>query len=627
MERDHGLIFTDADIKKLITYEVFQNNNYYMNFYDGTVLSMLCSLDRYIVVGVYTQQVVDIAILAAANILRVNMCIYKNENGVGNLYSQPSNANPPSTRDVYLAYSHEHYDSIVSRANSSSCGTFNISQEDVKAFAKIGAFFHITNPMDAVNGGKLYFVPPKNFCDPNNAPLGCNIVQNATSSNVNNIPQQLPSHPIIDPTITSNQTVQSRTSTYEDEGTIFVPNAETLANGVGDFNTDIQIEEEKIVQDEEDEEEEEEDENDQYDSEEDEVYDMFAGLDLSKRVPKKFHFEEDYSHDEDAVLDNPEAKLENVTPLKPHQKGTSNPENTKKKQSKAQKKLTQQISSNKDDIHIDLTGIDRTEDSENTKVIIDLTAPFAATAQDVYDSEPLNGDSASFLSDSSSSTSRQKPRKYEKVKIDEQRMAHAPVHIVDELPWGPNGDNIYKIKCTEDNWIEKYEDGRWFYLRNSTHDGLLGKRRTGKCQGSFICKRGDCPKLTAEDIVNTIDFWCVSKNLYVCACCGYRAHRDYCGCIKAIEFDHTTQTLTYWHQGTHICQVKPNIRERQKALENLPIPINGYTKPTKYMKGCMRHYIDREDYDATFDVSKAVCQEDVIAQVKKMQKHPNRQLH
>ena len=133
LECDHGLIFTDADIKKLITYEVFQNNNYYINFYHGTVLSMLCSLDRYIVVGVYTQQVVDIAILAAANILRVNMCIYKNENGVANLYSQLSNSNSPSTRDVYLAYSHEHYDLIVLQANSSCCGTFNISQEDVEA--------------------------------------------------------------------------------------------------------------------------------------------------------------------------------------------------------------------------------------------------------------------------------------------------------------------------------------------------------------------------------------------------------------------------------------------------------------------------------------------------------------
>ena len=623
LERDHGLIFTDADIKKLITYEVFQNNNYYINFYHGTVLSMLRSLDRYIDVGVYTQQVVDIAILAAANILRVNMCIYKNENGIANLYAQPSNSNPPSTRDVYLAYNQEHYDSIVSRSNSSSFGTFNISQEDVDAFAKIGAFFHMTNPMDAVNGGKLYFVPPKNFCDSDTAPLHCNIVQNPTSSSVSTIPNQHPSHPIVnDPNSTSNQM---------DDATVFVPDSDMLANGVRDFNTDIIIEEEKIVENEEEDEEEEEQEehdgDDPYESEEDEVYDMFAGLNLSASVPEKFHFEEDYSHDEDAVLHNAEAELEDVTPLKPQKKGTSIIHNTTKKQPKARKKLTQQISGNNNDIHIDLTGIDRSGDSENTEVMINLTGPFTSTPKDVYDNEPINSDSASFLSDSSSSTSRNKPRKYEKVKIDEERMARAPVHIVDELPWGPDGDNIYKMKCTEENWIEKYEDGRWFHLKNSTHDGLLGKRRTGKCQGSFMCKRGDCPKLTAEDTVNKIDFRRVSTNMYVCACCGFRVHRDYCGAVKAVEFDRTTETLTYWHQGTHICQVKPNIRERRKALANLPIPINGYTKPTKYMKECMRHYIDKDDYDAAFDVSKAVCQDDVIAQVKKMRKHPNRQLH
>ena len=321
LERDHGLIFTDTDIKKLITYEVFQNNNYYINFYDGTILSMLHSLDRYILLGVYTQQVVDIAILAAANILRVNMCIYKNENGVANLYAQPSNANPPSTCDVYLAYSNEHYDSIVSLTNNFAGGTFNISQEDVEAFAKIGAFFHITNPIDAVNGGKLYFVPPKNFCDQNNAPLGCNIVQNATGSNENNIPQQFPSHPIVTPTVTCNETLQPTITKSQNEGSIFVPNAETLENGVQDFNTDIQmegIEEEQLVNEKEEEEEEE------YVSEDEEVYDMFAGLNLLETVPEKFHFEEDYSHDEDAVLDNAEEELKNVTPLKPRQKPKSN---------------------------------------------------------------------------------------------------------------------------------------------------------------------------------------------------------------------------------------------------------------------------------------------------------------
>ena len=94
LEHAHGMIFTEEDIKRLITYEVFQNNNYYSAFYDGSILCMLWALDRYIFKGVFTHQVVDIVILAAGTILRVNMCIYKNENGKAILYSQPTN--PPS---------------------------------------------------------------------------------------------------------------------------------------------------------------------------------------------------------------------------------------------------------------------------------------------------------------------------------------------------------------------------------------------------------------------------------------------------------------------------------------------------------------------------------------------------
>ena len=88
------MIFTDGDIKKLITYEVFQNNSTYIQYYDRTVLAMLHSLDRYIVHGIYSQQVVDIAVLAAGKILRVNMCIYKNQQGKVILYSQPCNPPP-----------------------------------------------------------------------------------------------------------------------------------------------------------------------------------------------------------------------------------------------------------------------------------------------------------------------------------------------------------------------------------------------------------------------------------------------------------------------------------------------------------------------------------------------------
>ena len=58
----------------------------------------------------------------------------------------------------------------------------------------------------------------------------------------------------------------------------------------------------------------------------------------------------------------------------------------------------------------------------------------------------------------------------------------------------------------------------------------------------------------------------------------------------------------------------------------MPIPITGYTKPTKYMEQCMYHYIDQEDYDAGLNISESLCIDDVVAQVKKMRKHPNRSI-
>ena len=70
-----------------------------------------------------------------------------------------------------------------------------------------------------------------------------------------------------------------------------------------DFNTDIQLAETEY-------EEREDDPN------EDEVYDMFADLDLSQNVQDQFNFAEHYSCDEDAVLDNSGDEQENVMPLR-----------------------------------------------------------------------------------------------------------------------------------------------------------------------------------------------------------------------------------------------------------------------------------------------------------------------
>ena len=276
LEHDHGMIFMEEDIKRLITYEVFQNNNYYSTFYNGSILCMLQALDRYIFKGVFTQQVVDIAILAAGTILHVNMCIYKNENGKAILYSQPTN--PPSEQDVYLSYNNEHYDSICSMKSSEECSggiTLNITQDDVNAFVAIGVSFYVSDPMDVVNGGKLYFVPSKNLSSADS--------------------------PFAQP---QDTTVDVNNPTSDQDGSTFVPNAEKLENGVWDFNTDIQVPEIEYEECEED-------------PNEDGVYDMFADLDLLQIVQDQFHFAKHYSCDEDAVLDKSGDKQENVTPLKP----------------------------------------------------------------------------------------------------------------------------------------------------------------------------------------------------------------------------------------------------------------------------------------------------------------------
>ena len=324
-----------------------------------------------------------------------------------------------------------------------------------------------------------------------------------------------------------------------------------------------------------------------------EMYYMFGDIEISNKIPTQYQFEEDKSGDEDGVLDNSDNELPNVSPLKSHQKAKKFvfPVKTYKQTSAKQLNKSPSGSEKQDSIS--------QLDSENEVFLnvphISSPSTCNKTPSDdhsTYDSEPINSDTAFRISDSSSSTNHQKPKKFEKVKLDEACMVRAPVDMVEEIPWGIDGDHIYKIKCSEDEWISKYEDGRYFFLKDSSRTDLVGKHKFGKCLGSFICKHQDCPKLTSENVVNMIDFRRIDKDQYVCASCGYITHRDYCGCIKAVEYDRASSTLTYY-QGEHICGVKPNVRECRKALNKLPFPITVYTKPTKYMKDVMYHYIYR----------------------------------
>ena len=245
----------------------------------------------------------------------------------------------------------------------------------------------------------------------------------------------------------------------------------------------------------------------------DDLYDMFADMDLSDKVPDQFQFEEDNTIDEDGVLDNSDDEQPYFMPIKLRTRVKNIMSQNQLPKQKFRRDLNSQM-------YVDVEGKNQkcTHPEENTTegesfidLMQDFSAPFTSTPlspnqQPIYDSEPTMSDSSSCLSDSSSSTNQQKPKKFEKVKIDEAWMARAPVHIVEEIPWAVDGDNIYKIKCSENEWLNKYKDGRSFFIKESSQSDLKGKRKIGKCLGSMVCKRGDCPKLTTEDIVNTIDF-------------------------------------------------------------------------------------------------------------------------
>ena len=545
METDHGVVLTKAEIKTLLTHEIFENNYKYSQYFSGgSIHSMFTSVEKYITSGVYAQEVVDLVIIAAANVLRVNLCIYKNQNNRAILYAQTSD--PPSNRDVYLKYSNEHYDAIVAKHRVCSVDdtcerekrfsekpTFlhdnqasGLTQEEIDQFAKIGVYFTLSDSAT---------ITPQQ--------------ENDSSVTINNSPPETP-----------------ETGTFD-------PSAYILENGVADFNEDLSSHGVR-------------DFNEDLSQQENPDMSPFPENWLGK-VPDKYQFEDHCGGDEDAVLDNMSNDDEqNITGDRPQKCGADSVGNE-----------SDQTVANE---------IDETVSNEN-----------------------INSDSmSSFLSDSSSqSSSRRKPEKYQKVKMNEARMAKAEVKEVEEIPWDISGDIVYKVKCTEANYISTYRDGRWFKLKNSDRKGLNGYRKTGTCQGSLICARPDCPKLTAENIVNTIDFKRIGDNMFACNCCGFLVHRVYCGCIKVVEYDKTTGILTYKHQGDHFCTLKPNVSERRKVLSEMPLPLTGTCTALNYQKQCMRYYLDNEDLDAAFEVADAVSEADIIDKIKKLKKYPNKSIH
>ena len=524
--RDHYLNYPLSNIKELVRSDLFENIELYRTWYPGSNQSFIRAIDKYIDKGVYTNNIVDIAVIAAANCLGVNLCIIQCVNDKAILVFQTST--PHSSRDVYLKYHNEHYDAIVFKSPPP-----RIHSQLLESHPSTTVF------PDQGNDPITEFLNPDNVAYLNN--LGVKfthqVVQEEAMKQVKEKRlAQENEHP-----------VPERSNEYGCE----------IAGNVTDFFTDIGGLEEATQPS---------------------ISTKYLGQEENKEVPPEYQFEENYSGCEDAVLNN-----------------SSAPETSDCNQN----------------------------EEESEQAGSDLVSP----QEDTTASNKANN-SDSFFSDSSTqSTSRVKPRKHTKNKMDEERMGKLKVQQVDTIPWDIDGDNIYQVPATEEDYIRKYKDGRNFILKNSNRVGLNGYRKVGNCQGSLICTRTDCPKLTTEGSVNTIDFKRIGNNTFVCNSCGHLVNRVYCGCIKIVEFDKDRGTLTYLHQGNHLCHLKPNLVERRKVLDDLPLPLTGSSKAKKYTQDCFTYYMENDDFDAAFNFAEAVSEADVVDLIKKRKKYPNKSVH
>ena len=64
---------------------------------------------------------------------------------------------------------------------------------------------------------------------------------------------------------------------------------------------------------------------------------------------------------------------------------------------------------------------------------------------------------------------------------------------VERIPPEINNLCCFKIKCPEKEYSERSSDRRWFLMNTSSRVGLLGKKKTGKCQGSLYCDNKNVP--------------------------------------------------------------------------------------------------------------------------------------
>ena len=182
---------------------------------------------------------------------------------------------------------------------------------------------------------------------------------------------------------------------------------------------------------------------------------------------------------------------------------------------------------------------------------------------------------------------------------------------VEEVPWDIDGNVILKMKC-EDFWIDNVPDGCWWKVVQSSRKDLQGERKFTTCMGSYICNNPECPKYTTEKVKNFIDFKCGPKGSYTCKICGYYVAREYCGALKAVEYEESSGYITIYHTGTHKCHIKPDKSNQLKVACRELLNRDLHKTPRELKYNLIGYYLNEGEIDKAYEVAQKMDDESII---------------
>ena len=150
-----------------------------------------------------------------------------------------------------------------------------------------------------------------------------------------------------------------------------------------------------------------------------------------------------------------------------------------------------------------------------------------------------------------------KSDQYNPFKQDMSLFTNVVTKVVGTCPFNIDGNKIYQMKCDKSTWKEKLTDGRHWQINWGKNWLLNGERREAKCQGSVVCTNNNCPVFQVHNIANEASFsWGTLEGSYQCAHCLHFSERQWCGALRASEWDRKRNIMTVWHQGKYICLLK-----------------------------------------------------------------------